>query len=237
MQNLADKLKFKQRALSELGKEFVIPAITQGTESEEFSLETIPGRPFVLKTNHDSGGTKIVRDPKRIDVEAAQKWLKKRLSRNFFFANREWEYKAIEPMWFTEPLLEDESGNARLNDYKVHCFNGVPRLVQVISDREERVKESWFDIDWTPLDFFYFSKYRKAVKKPRCLDEMLKVAEQLSRPFPYVRVDFYVVESKPILGEMTFRPFGGFMRWHPDSADFVLGAFLDIDTLRHQKSN
>ena len=75
------------------------------------------------------------------------------------------------------------------------------------------------------------------MKKPRCLDEMLKVAEQLSRPFPYVRVDFYVVESKPILGEMTFRPFGGFMRWHPDSADFVLGAFLDIDTLRHQKSN
>ena len=35
---------------------------------------------------------------------------------------------------------------------------------------------------------------------------MLKYAEILSKPFPFVRIDFYDYKNKPILGEMTFTP-------------------------------
>ena len=41
-------------------------------------------------------------------------------------------------------------------------------------------------------------------------------------------VDFYVHENRPLLGEITFRPYGGFMKWVPDSADMMLGDLLNV---------
>ena len=32
---------------------------------------------------------------------------------------------------------------------------------------------------------------------------MIEIASKLSKPFPEVRVDFYVVDNKPIIGELT----------------------------------
>ena len=43
---------------------------------------------------------------------------------------------------------------------------------------------------------------------PPCLDEMLYVATERSRPFRFVWVGFYVVNGKPLVGEMTFFPTG-----------------------------
>ncbi len=37
---------------------------------------------------------------------------------------------------------------------------------------------------------------------------MLEVAETLSKPFPFVRVDFYDFNGIAIVGEMTFTPAG-----------------------------
>lgn len=235
MSVLADKLLLKRCVSKSLGEGHIIPALSKGRTSNEFSINTIPSTPFVLKTNHDSGSTKLFSDPREVDIQTTQKWLKKRLSRKFYYANREWEYKNIEPMWFTEPLMEDGSGNARLNDFKVHCFNGEPMLIQTITDREEQVKENWFNERWEALNVCYFSSRSKMLEKPSCLGEMLNFAHTMGKPYPYVRVDFYVIDNRPILGEMTFRPYGGFMKWTPDSADYCLGAMLSLDA--HHKPN
>ena len=32
------------------------------------------------------------------------------------------------------------------------------------------------------------------------------MAGKLSSPFPFVRVDFYEIDGKPVFGEMTFTP-------------------------------
>jgi hypothetical protein len=40
--------------------------------------------------------------------------------------------------------------------------------------------------------------------KPDCLDIMLSIASKLAEPFPEVRVDFYVVKNRPVIGELTF---------------------------------
>lgn len=56
-------------------------------------------------------------------------------------------------------------------------------------------------------------QYRKrkfnVAEKPSCLDEMLAVSERLSSAFPFVRVDFYIVDSRPVFGELTFTPSSG----------------------------
>ena len=33
---------------------------------------------------------------------------------------------------------------------------------------------------------------------------MLEIASKLAEPFPEVRVDFYIVNDKPVIGELTF---------------------------------
>ncbi len=44
------------------------------------------------------------------------------------------------------------------------------------------------------------------VEKPVCLDRAMELAEKLSQPFPFVRVDFYLIGERIVLGELTFTP-------------------------------
>ena len=184
---LADKLAFKKFVHEAFGPQYVIPLLSTGVSASEFRGEDIPDYPFVIKTNHDSGSTMLISEPEQIDIGRVRRWLRQKLTWNFYLANREWEYKNIVPAWFTEPLLKDWSENPRLNDYKVHCFNGHPRFIQTIFDRGNSVKENWFDFDWLPVEIRYFSREKARVEQPVCLDEMGQLAGNLSDGFAYAR--------------------------------------------------
>lgn len=228
MTDLADKLKLKQIVNQRYGPDYSIPILASGKKVGDLSVRDLPSAPFMLKTNHDSGGTQVIEEPAKVNVEALKKWLRLRLSASLYAANREWEYKNIAPQWFIEPLYADDKANNQLNDFKFHCFHGEPRFVQTIFDRGRNVRENWFDIDWKPIDISYFSRSRALVEAPVCLDQMAILARDISAPFPYARVDFYVRQDRPLIGEVTFRPYGGFMKWDPDDADFLLGDLLHI---------
>ena len=49
-----------------------------------------------------------------------------------------------------------------------------------------------------------------SIPKPKCLDEMLRIASILSEDFPEVRVDLYVINGQPYIGELTFSSGYGF---------------------------
>lgn len=49
------------------------------------------------------------------------------------------------------------------------------------------------------------------IQKPKSFDEMKTAAKTLSENIPFVRVDFYEINEKPLFGEMTFTPGGGFI--------------------------
>ena len=48
----------------------------------------------------------------------------------------------------------------------------------------------------------------KMLPPPRSayLEKMFHYARILSKPFPFVRVDFYMENDRPLIGEMTFTP-------------------------------
>ena len=48
---------------------------------------------------------------------------------------------------------------------------------------------------------------------------MIEIAESLSVDFPEVGVDFYIVNNKPIIGEMTL--FAGYQAYTPDFYDLL----------------
>ena len=63
---------------------------------------------------------------------------------------------------------------------------------------------------------------------------MLSISKKLANLFAYARVDFYLIDEHPYCGEITFRPYGGFMKWSPDTADLLLGSYLDLTKTAQQ---
>ena len=63
--------------------------------------------------------------------------------------------------------------------------------------------------------------------KNETFDLMLEMAEKLAAPFPLVRVDFYDVDGKLYVGELTFSPGGGFNTYYVDW-DNKLGEYLQL---------
>ena len=46
--------------------------------------------------------------------------------------------------------------------------------------------------------------------RPDNFEKLFEYADKLSKPFPFVRVDFYLEKGEITFGELTFTPCGGF---------------------------
>jgi hypothetical protein len=57
---------------------------------------------------------------------------------------------------------------------------------------------------------------------------MKKIAEKLGENFDFVRVDFYTLDDKMYIGEMTHYPGTGNEEFKPRSKDFELGEEFEI---------
>ena len=119
-----------------------------------------------------------------------------------------------------------------LIDYKISCFNGEPKIVQIMKDRYKgKLYFNYYDINFNPL---YISRndhpanYNIIDKKPKTFDIMLKYAKKLSNDFKYVRVDFYDINGKIYLGELTFTPGSGFFTYKNPDDSIKLGNLLQL---------
>lgn len=225
---MADKIAVKKYVSEKLGPEYVIPLLDVYENPEEIDFERLPDR-FVLKCSHNSGkGVVICRDRAGLDIGGVKRELNDGLDRNFYMFGREWVYKDIPRKILAEKYMEDETGELR--DFKVFNFNGEPRLIQVDSKRFSGHRRNLYSVDWEYInvEYEYPSSPDIQIQKPRCLHDILKAAEVLSRGIPFVRTDFYVVNDKVYFGEMTFYPECGHGKFVPDTFDKELGSWLNL---------
>ena len=71
------------------------------------------------------------------------------------------------------------------------------------------------------------------MEKPKNLNEMLRIAEELANPFTFVRVDLYNVSGKVLFGELTFDHGCGIEPFTAYEHDLRLGAHY-AQALRHE---
>lgn len=57
---------------------------------------------------------------------------------------------------------------------------------------------------------------------------MIELASILSKGKPFLRVDFYEVNNRVYIGELTLYPAGGLGRFTNRYADMMLGELVDI---------
>ena len=107
-----------------------------------------------------------------------------------------------------EELLRDETGP--VDDVKVWCADGVARLIQLDSAGFKDHRQSLFSPEGQPVAASLgiakpHDRRRQVPRRP----DVVEVAQMLSEPFDFVRVDLYVADVAVILGELMHYPNGG----------------------------
>lgn len=225
---LVDKYEVKKIVASKIGEQYIIPLLGVWDRFDEIDFGKLPNQ-FVLKCTHDSGGLFICTDKSKLDISAARKKIEWSLRRKYFYEHREYPYKKVPPRIIAEKYLVDETG-CQLKDYKVFCFNGEPKFIEVDYDRYTNHKLNVYDLDWKFVDFYMTSPNDPNIKieRPQCLDEMIRLAKELSKDDVFVRVDFYSIGDKLYFGELTYHPGAGAINFHPEEYDLKLGEMLRL---------
>ena len=177
--------------------------------AEEIPWDDLPDR-FVVKWNFGAGMNIVCADKEKLDREAAVEKLNRWRQRKVWLPHAEMQYKYAPKKLICEKYLEEKSGSGSLPDYKVYCFHGEPKAILVMHDRFKGINTEFFNTSWERLENdSMFTTAAVPAPEPKCLGEMLDAARRLSKPFAFVRCDFYIVDDKPVFGEMTFTPAGG----------------------------
>ncbi|NLG23911.1 MAG: glycosyl transferase [Clostridiales bacterium] len=166
--------------------------------------DALPPR-FALKWNFGSGMNIVCADAAQLDRRAARRQMRRWGFSKCWLLYAETHYGKIPRRILLEKYLATDQG-ALPNDYKIYCFHGVARCVLVAANRDEHARFAVMTPDWRLLGGHKGRPLPEQLEKPACLPEMLRAAEILSAPFPFVRVDFYAVDGRPVFGEMTFTP-------------------------------
>lgn len=201
------------------------------SDPDEIDFAALPDR-FVIKTTDGGGGENIFicRDKSSLDVPQLKKTLLSWKDKKNVNPGREWAYTLIkQSRYIVEEYLENEvNPEAGISDYKFFCFNGKPHCIAYDIDRYIGHKRNFYDIEWNNLhvstDCDTFDD--NLVPRPDGLEDMCKVAEILSKDFPFVRVDLYYIKGKVYFGELTFYPWSGYVKFSPEEFDYQLGALM-----------
>ncbi len=219
-------------------EEILNPIYGMYKNAEDIDFNKLPKK-FALKGTHGCGYNIICTDKEKLDLEKTKEtcniWLKSRYSQ----VSAEVQYDKMEAKLIAEKFIEGREENGPV-DYKVFCFNGEAKFTMVCEERggSERAKFYFLDNKWNILPYNNDSKIVqkegkvKNIYKPKSFEKMIEYAQKLSEPFPFVRVDFYDVDGRPVLGEMTFTPCGGIDSRLDKDVDIMMG---DLITLPKEK--
>lgn len=122
-------------------------------------------------------------------------------------------------------------GDMVLTDYKLMCFNGKLKCTFTCENRfeEEGLSVTFYDNDWNRMPFErHYKRSRQRKQKPINFNLMKKLAEELSKDFYFMRIDFYEINGSVFFGEMTFHPGSGFEEFKPNEWDYKLGEWIKL---------
>jgi hypothetical protein len=228
---LADKIAVRDYVRTRVGEEILIPLYGVWDKPSQIPFDELPKK-FIMKCNHESGFVIICRDRDQLDRCFVRAQLTTHLRMNYYYRNLEWHYRVIRPRILAEELLEDDQGGEPL-DYKIYCFDGVPRYLYAMKDRHSPHPTcSFYTSAWELLACSY-DRYTQPTPfpRPRQLVRMLDVAAVLSQGLYFCRVDLYAVRNRVYFGEITIVPGAGIVVLSPESFDYAWGEQLVLPGL------
>ncbi len=232
-----DKYEFKKYIKNQLGDGYTIPLIGVYDSVDDIDFKTLPQK-FVMKVtiSGNQEGMAFIKNKDKTDIE--------HLKYKFNDYLQEWNsiyyhclsrgYKEVTPRIIVEPYIEELE--KAVCDYKFFCFHGTPKCFYTTSNwLTGSIRElTYYDMNLNRLPIKYNNhsiNHCTKLIRTKQIDLMTEIATKLSKDFPFVRIDFYNLKDKLLLGEMTFSPGGGFGQYTPREWDYKMGEWLDLNKL------
>lgn len=226
----ADKFLVREYVAKKIGESYLVPIYGCWNNFEDIDFSELPNS-MIFKSTTGSARYKIINNKNDINFTELKRLMDSWNSLPFGYAGMEIQYLPIERKILCEKLL-DMNGPSVV-DYKIHCFNGRPLVVEYISDRNSNnlpYLETWFDTNWNKLNILMKNGYNHSVtpSPPKNLKLMLNISQILSKDFLYVRVDLYEINGKVYFGELTFTPANGTDAWLYKSSEILMGKLITL---------
>ena len=229
---LVDKAEVKEIVGPIIGNDKIIKTLGVWESFNDIDFDTLPNQ-FVLKSTNGGGGTGVVicKDKASFDKEKAKERIENSMHFNWKY-EREWVYRDLKPRIIAEEYMYNEEG-ADLVDWKIHCFNGEPKVLFYASDRYtpgEKLKFDWYDMNLNhlPVKSKGYENASKVIAPFPEWEQMKEVARKLSKGMPYVRVDLYLINHKIYFGELTFFHDGGAVALEPKDWEKTFGSWIEL---------
>lgn len=225
---LADKYRMREYVSERGYGDMLVPLIGKWDRVEDVPWEALPDR-FVMKMNNGSGDILICNSKQAVDWNAWKEKYKRLFRKKFGTELGELHYAKMKPCLIAEQLLDVHKQpieTSSLIDYKLWCFDGEVACIMTCSDRKDGIVYlATYDLSWQKhpeynRDTLHCRRAATILPRPASLDKMIRAAADLSKGHPQVRIDFYEVDSKPYIGELTFTSNSGYMDYY--TREFML---------------
>lgn len=225
---LVDKYEVKKIVAEQIGEEYTIPTLGVWNKFDDIDFGKLPNQ-FVLKCTHDSGGLVVVKDKSKFDINAARTTINNCLKMNYYWSMREWPYKNVKPRIIAEKYMENKKEEC-LTDYKFFCFNGTPQIMYISKDKAKEPTTDFFDMVYNHLNIRMRDPNSNVIPpKPKNFEKMKSIAKTLAKDKTHIRIDFYCVDDKIYLGELTFFHMSGFSHIYPKEWELILGDWIMLE--------
>lgn len=227
----ADKYTVRDYVAEKIGEKYLIKLLAQFDNINEINFDKLPNK-FVIKYSEGSGKVFLVPNKKSVDMCAFMSCVRKWVVDEFWALFYEMQYKES-----AKKIIVEEFVDTKI-EYKLWMFHGKCEFIkiEIMNDFAENGKPDnqygkYFYPDWTPADFKTIGlEPNFDIPKPKKLQELLKIAEKLAKPFDFVRCDFYETKDGNLkFGELTFSPAAGRIHFVPESKNFEFGELFKLD--------
>lgn len=234
--DFVDKIEVRRIVTEKIGDKYLIPMLFQCDNTEEIRWDELP-KQFVLKCAHGSHSNIICKDKNNLDISLAIKLIKKWQKKSWYWFAREWPYKGLRPRIMIEKYME-QSDSKILTDYKVMCFDGEPRIIEVHKNRgQDNHSQDFYDCDWHNLKIRQGDLLiTEGDPAPAQLQEMLSLSRVLAKGIIHIRVDWYIIDNRLYFGELTFFDGAGFTEFLDKKDDIYLGSYISIPQKENNKN-
>lgn len=221
-----DKYAVRQHIKKLIGEEYLIPLIAVYDNVDEIKWGELPKK-FVLKCTHGSGSNIICTDKNKLDIRTSKIELNKWMKKNWYWFGREWPYKNLKPKIVCETFISETDKTP--DDYKVLCFNGKAKLIEIHINRFGDHKQDIYDTQWNKTAISWGFKISDFIyEKPPHFEKMIQLSEQLAADMRHCRIDWFIVQDKLYFGEITFYDGSGFALFDDEEDNYLLGSWINL---------
>ena len=223
----ADKYRVREYVESVGLGEILVPLLGVWDHADAIDFDALPSR-FVLKCNHGSGYNIICTDKEQLDIPATRAQLDEWLHTDYHKLLYEVHYKSIPRKIICEKFIGEH--NTAPAEYQLWCVNGEPESILACRKNLDHTYEAAsYSLQWERLFDRIGEEEESVFEKPACgTDTLIRYARTLAKPFPFARIDFYVVGTTVYLAEITLTPSANILNNYKQSFLDRLGSRLTL---------